>query len=79
MKTKAIIALGAVALVALAAWQWEWDVAWLEAWIEWHKLLGAGIYLLLVAASVVLLPFSSLPLLPLAAHSYGVLLTALLS
>lgn len=79
MKIRAILALGAVALIALAAWQWEWDVWWLETWIERHKLLGAGVYVVTVAASVVLLPFSSLPLLPLAVHSYGVATTALLS
>ena len=42
-------------------------------------VLGAGLYIVLVAASVVLLPFSSLPLLPLATKSYGVVLAALLS
>lgn len=79
MKTSAVIALGAVALVAMAVWQWEWDVSWLEAWIREHQWLGAGMYVLAVAASVVLLPFSSLPLLPLATRSYGVVPTALLS
>lgn len=66
-------------MIGLGIWQWEWDASWLEAWIGRHTLLGAGIYVLLVGASVVLLPFSSLPLLPLATRSYGVVLTALLS
>lgn len=79
MKSKIIIAVAAVALVALGVWQSEWDMSWLESWIGEHPVLGAGIYFVLVAASVVLLPFSSLPLLPLATRSYGVVLTALLS
>ena len=54
-------------------------MSWLESWIGQHLVLGAGIYFVLVVASVVLLPFSSLPLLPLATRSYGVVLTALLS
>lgn len=79
MQGKIIIAVAAVALVALGVWQSEWDMSWLERWIGQHLVLGAGIYFVLVAASVVLLPFSSLPLLPLATRSYGVVLTALLS
>lgn len=79
LKAKIIIAVAAVALVALGVWQSEWDMSWLESWIGRHFVLGAGIYFVLVVASVVLLPFSSLPLLPLATRSYGVVLTALLS
>ena len=44
-----------------------------------HPVLGAGAYVLLLAGSVVLVPFSSLPLLPLAARHYGVGVAALLS
>ena len=79
LKPGAAAMLVAVALVALAAWQWEWDAVWLETWMQRHQWLGAAGYVLLLAASVVLLPFSSLPLLPLAARSYGVVPTALLS
>lgn len=71
--------LGLLALAALALWQWQWDISPLEAWIEEHAVLGAAVYLVAVAASVVLLPLSSLPFLPFAAHLYGVWLTALLS
>jgi len=71
--------LALLALAALALWQWQWEVAPLEAWIEQHEMLGATVYLAAVAASVVLLPLSSLPLLPLAAHLYGFWLTAVLS
>lgn len=79
MKAKLTAGLAAFALVALGVWQWEWDASWVEAWIEKHAVLGAAVYVAFVAASVVLLPFSSLPLLPLATRSYGVVLTALLS
>lgn len=71
--------LALLALAALALWQWQWEVAPLEAWIEQHRVLGAAVYATAVAASVVLLPLSSLPLLPLAAHLYGFWVTALLS
>jgi len=76
---KLLAGTAALALVALGIWQWEWDASWLEGWIGEHRVLGAGIYAAFVAASVVLLPFSSLPLLPLATRSFGVVLTALLS
>lgn len=76
---KLLAGAAALALVALGIWQWEWDASWLEGWIGEHRVLGAGIYTVFVAASVVLLPFSSLPLLPLATRSFGVVLTALLS
>jgi uncharacterized membrane protein YdjX (TVP38/TMEM64 family) len=76
---KLLAGTAALVLVALGIWQWEWDASWLEGWIGEHRVLGAGIYAAFVAASVVLLPFSSLPLLPLATRSFGVVLTALLS
>jgi uncharacterized membrane protein YdjX (TVP38/TMEM64 family) len=79
LKRKIILAFGVVALIALSVWQLEWDISWLETWFGQHPVLGAAIYVVLVVASVVLLPFSSLPLLPLATRSYGVVLTALLS
>lgn len=77
------IGLGAavvlVILVALALWQWQWDISALEGWLEQHALLGTAAYVAAVAASVVVLPFSSLPLLPFAVHLYGVVPTAMLS
>lgn len=79
MKTKIILVAIVLALLALGVWQLEWDMSWLKSWIGLHPVLGAGIYLVLVTASVVLLPFSSLPLLPFAAQNFGVLPTALLS
>lgn len=79
VRTKLILSTVVVALVVLGAWQLEWDTARLELWVGRHAVLGALGYVLLVAASVVLLPFSSLPLLPLAARVYGVIPTALLS
>lgn len=79
MKTRIAAAVAVIAIIGLAAWQWEWDAGLLEDWIGRHRLLGASVYVILLAGSVVVLPFSSLPLLPLATRSYGVPLTALLS
>lgn len=82
MKISGTALAGSMALLAVAAlglWQWQWDSASLEGWIEQHEVLGAAIYVVAVVASVVLLPLSSLPLLPFAAQLYGIWLTALLS
>lgn len=72
-------ALALLTMIALAAWQWQWDMSALESWIEDHVILGAAVYVAAVASSVVLVPLSSLALIPLAAHVYGVLMAALLS
>jgi uncharacterized membrane protein YdjX (TVP38/TMEM64 family) len=79
LKTTIILGVIALALVALGVWQLEWDMSWLKSWIALHPVLGAGSYFVLVVASVVLLPLSSLPLLPFATKMFGVLQTALLS
>lgn len=79
MKAKIIIALAMLALAAVGLWELEWDISGLERWIMLHPGLGAAIYVLALVASVVLLPLSSLPLLPLATRCFGVPLTALLS
>lgn len=51
----------------------------IEPWIEQHSVIGALVYVLASAASVVLLPLSSLPLVPLAARLWGVWLAGALS
>ena len=79
MKTKIIIALAVLALAAVGLWESEWDISGLERWIMLHPVLGAAIYVAALVASVVLLPLSSLPLLPLATRCFGVPMTALLS
>jgi len=71
----AIVLLLAALVVALL----QWDTSALEAWMEQHKEAGGVAYFAFVTASVVLLPLSSLPLLPLAVRLYGVVLTAALS
>lgn len=68
-----------IAVVALGLWEWRWDSSALEAWIEEYPRLGATLYVAVLAGSIVLLPLSSLPLLPFAARLYGVWTTALLS
>lgn len=76
---KTVLVMSALALAALALWQGGWDGSRVEDWIDSNRVLGAVIYFAFVAASVIALPFSSLPLLPVAARSYGVFLTGLLS
>lgn len=71
----AIVLLLAAAVFALS----QWDTSTLEAWMEQHKEAGGVAYFVAVTASVVLLPLSSLPLLPLAVRLYGVVPTAALS
>lgn len=79
MKTTTMLVVLAVVLAALGVWQWEWDSSGLARWIGQHPVQGALAYVALFAASVVVMPFSSLPLLPLATRSFGVVTTALLS
>lgn len=68
-----------VVLLVFGAWQWSWNTAALNAWMTIHPWLGAALYVVALSGSVVLVPFSSLPLLPLAASHFGVLPAALLS
>lgn len=76
---KIVLGATALALAALALWQTGWEGSRVGQWIAVNPVLGAAIYFAVVAASVVVLPFSSLPLLPIAAQTYGVFLTGLLS
>lgn len=76
---KIIFVLLLLGIVLVGFWQLQWDLSSLEAWIAEHRVLGIIVYVIFVAASVVLLPFSSLPLLPLAARIFGVWLTAVFS
>lgn len=78
-KTTWVLVLVVLGIAGMALWEWKWDIVPLETWIEDHAVLGALVYVVAVAASVVLLPLSSLPLLPFAAYLYGVVATALLS
>lgn len=77
--TNALFGLLLLGIVLMGLWQLQWDVSALEAWIAEHRISGVAVYVVFVAASVVLLPFSSLPLLPLAARVFGVWMTAVLS
>lgn len=79
MKSNIITVAILLVLAGLGLWQAEFDVSWIEYWIQQHPVLGAAIYVALVVTSVVLLPLSSMPLLPIAARNFGVLLTAGLS
>lgn len=77
--TNLIFILLLLSIVVIGLWQLQWNLSGLEEWIAKHHFLGIAVYIIFVAASVVLLPFSSLPLLPLAARVFGVWGTALLS
>lgn len=68
-----------LSIVVIGLWQLQWDLSILEEWIAAHRILGIAVYIIFVAASVVLLPFTSLPLLPLAARVFGIWMTAVLS
>jgi uncharacterized membrane protein YdjX (TVP38/TMEM64 family) len=68
-----------LSIIVVGLWQLQWDLSALEEWLAAHRIIGIAVYLVFVAASVVLLPFSSLPLLPLAARVFGIWSTAILS
>lgn len=74
-----VFALLLLSIVLIGLWQMQWDLSALEQWMAAHRILGVAVYAIFATASVVLLPFSSLPLLPLAARVFGVWLTAVLS
>lgn len=68
-----------VAGVLLVAWRHRSELRQIEPWIEQHGVIGAFVYVLAGAASVVLLPLSSLPLVPLASRLWGVWIAGALS
>lgn len=68
-----------VATVLVVAWRHRHELRHIESWMEQHSVIGALVYVLASAASVVLLPLSSLPLVPLAARLWGVWLAGALS
>lgn len=68
-----------VAAVLVVAWRHRDELRQVEPWIEQHSVVGALVYVLAGAASVVLLPLSSLPLVPLAARLWGVWVAGALS
>jgi uncharacterized membrane protein YdjX (TVP38/TMEM64 family) len=68
-----------VCVVLFVAWTYRSELRQIEPWIEQHSVTGALVYVLAGAASVVLLPFSSLPLVPLAARIWGVWIAGALS
>lgn len=76
---KMVLGVLVLATLGLGIWEYQWDFTMVEQTIRSHPLVGAALYIALLATSVVLLPLSSLPLLPLAARIFGVWLTAVLS
>lgn len=80
MKRKNIIfGILILSIFILGIWEYWWDFRVIEDTIQKHPLLGGGLYILLLMTSVVVLPFSSLPLLPFAARVFGVWIAGILS
>lgn len=74
-----LVLLGAVVVGVFVLWPYRDKIRLIEPWVEQHEVLGAVIYVLAGMASVVLLPLSSLPLLPLAVSVWGVWMAGALS
>ena len=68
------VALGLA--VVLVLWERGIDLGPLEAWIAAHPVAGGVVYVLVLAAAVVVMPLSSLPFVPLASRLYGFELTS---
>lgn len=68
-----------VTVTMMGIWQSTWDFSMIEEIIRAHPVIGALIYMGILISSVVLLPLSSLPLVPLAVQVFGVTLAAVLS
>lgn len=71
--------LGAVLVGILILWPYRDKIGLIEPWVQQHEGLGAVIYVLAGMVSVVMLPLSSLPLLPLAVSIWGVWMAGALS
>jgi len=74
-----IVMLVLALLVGIVFVESGMDVSAIETFVHTHAFLGGLLYIALLLASVVLLPFSSLPFLPLAANVFGIWVTAVLS
>lgn len=80
MKRKDIIfGILILSIVILGIWEYSWDLTAIEKTIGQHPLLGGGLYIVLLATSIVVLPFSSLPFLPFAANAFGFWMAGVLS
>lgn len=71
MRSKIIALLVLAATLALVVWQLRWDVSGFQAFALARPLLAGGAYVGFLALTVVALPFSSLPFLPVAARIWG--------
>lgn len=81
MQRRFTILLGIPLLAMLVAGVWGlwWDWSAIAEWMKVHRTLGIVLYAVFAAISVVFLPLSSLPLLPVAAGIFGVSETAIAS
>lgn len=76
---KISIGIVVLAVLGLGFWEYQWDFAMIEQTMRLHPFIGAALYFVLLVTSVVFLPFSSLPLLPIAAGIFGAWRTAIIS
>jgi uncharacterized membrane protein YdjX (TVP38/TMEM64 family) len=74
----AALVIAVVAALAAASWHAGWDIVWLEKWTAQNAVLGGLVYIGAFVLSTIL-PVTALPLLPLAARTYGVWSTVLLT
>jgi len=79
LQKAAAVGIALLALAALTFWQWQWDIAGIESFIQTNIMLGGMLYVLVVILSIIALPLTSLPLLPVAVRLFGIVPAALLS
>jgi len=76
--TAVVLIVLLLALIAVGFWL-GWNVEPFITFMEMNSVLGPAVYVFLLTVSIVLVPLSSLPLLPIAANIWGVLLGGALS
>lgn len=76
---KAYLLLIILVILFLGAWQLQWDFVNLVDSMKQRPVMSAVIYVFALISSVVFLPLSSLPLLPLAASVWGIVIGGTLS
>lgn len=79
MRLRTLVIVLLMPIVAVGVLQSRLDLTNLESWLHSHPMTGVLLYVGLVATSIIALPLSSLPLLPIAAGVWGVVPAALLS
>jgi uncharacterized membrane protein YdjX (TVP38/TMEM64 family) len=79
MKVTSVITLVVFVLFCFLVYWWREPILGLTEHLDDGGVLGYSIYLLLLVGAVVFMPLSTIPLIPVAAMTFGPLITALLS